>query len=274
MLRAATTRAANTPVQQATSELFCGAIFFAMRSCEYLDVKGPRRTKLLRLRNIRFFIGKREIPHSSLELRRAESVSITFEFQKTGIRDAIITQHATGDALMCPVVAWATVVQRVLGYPGASADSPVNLVQHADGRVTSISSESALHFLRLVATELGPQKLGFTAAEIGTHSIRSGGAMAMYLAHDIPVYTIMLIGRWSSDAFLLYIRAQVQEFSKGVSKKMIRNLDFFTVPTVPDNSPLREDPRSRSGLHRSGLGLQHGLSARSLASQPAFSPFN
>ena len=40
--------------------------------------------------------------------------------------------------------------------------------------------------------------------------------MAMYL-NDVPTYTIMLVGRWSSDAFLKYIRRQVQEFTSGVS---------------------------------------------------------
>ena len=44
--------------------------------------------------------------------------------------------------------------------------------------------------------------------------------MEMYLA-GVPVYTIMLIGRWSSDAFLRYIRKQVEQFSKHVAKQMI-----------------------------------------------------
>ena len=60
--------------------------------------------------------------------------------------------------------------------------------------------------------------LGVKANDVGTHSIRSSFAMALYLAKR-PVSTIMLMGRWSSDAFLLYIRRQVQEFSKGVSIK-------------------------------------------------------
>ena len=47
--------------------------------------------------------------------------------------------------------------------------------------------------------------LGFSGAEVGTHSIRSSLAMALYLAKR-PISTIMLLGRWSSDAFLLYIR--------------------------------------------------------------------
>jgi hypothetical protein len=52
--------------------------------------------------------------------------------------------------------------------------------------------------------------------------------MAMYLA-GVPVFTIMLLGRWSSDAFLRYICKQVQKFSKGVSQKMISNERFFTI---------------------------------------------
>ncbi|KAL7461597.1 hypothetical protein ACHAXS_002014, partial [Conticribra weissflogii] len=36
-------------------------------------------------------------------------------------------------------------------------------------------------------------KLGIKPGEIGTHSIRLGAAMAMYLG-ECPVYTIMMIG--------------------------------------------------------------------------------
>jgi hypothetical protein len=61
--------------------------------------------------------------------------------------------------------------------------------------------------------------------------------MAMYLA-GIPVFTIMLIGHWSSDAFLWYIHHQVQQFSFRVSNQMISSPDFFTIP----NFASREDP--------------------------------
>ncbi len=52
--------------------------------------------------------------------------------------------------------------------------------------------------------------------EIGTHSIRSGPAMAMYLG-GVPVFAIMMIGRWSSDAFMAYIRKQIEQFTFNVS---------------------------------------------------------
>jgi hypothetical protein len=46
---------------------------------------------------------------------------------------------------------------------------------------------------------LEPDILGFTADQIGLHSARSGTTVAMYLV-GVPVFTIMLLGRRSSDA--------------------------------------------------------------------------
>jgi hypothetical protein len=60
--------------------------------------------------------------------------------------------------------------------------------------------------------------------------------MAIYLA-GIPVFTIMLLGSWSSDAFLHYIRKQVKEFSLGISQKMIQHEDVFTIPNASSEDP-------------------------------------
>ena len=62
-----------------------------------------------------------------------------------------------------------------------------------------------------------------------THSIRSGTAMAMYLA-GAPTFTIMMIGRWSSDAFLRYIRNQVEQFTHNISNSMLRHECYFITP--------------------------------------------
>jgi hypothetical protein len=55
--------------------------------------------------------------------------------------------------------------------------------------------------------------------------------MEMYLI-SIPVYTIMLIGRWSSEAFRHYIRKQVEQFSKHVAKQMLTLQSFRTNPDI------------------------------------------
>jgi hypothetical protein len=109
----------------------------------------------------------------------------------------------------------------------------------------------------MAAASIGPDELGFTPDQIGLLSARSGAAMAMYLV-GVPVFTIMLLGQWSSDAFLLYIRKQVKEFSSRVSSKMIRHEKFFTIPSVT----LAQNPNSarNSALqHTLGRGFRDAI---------------
>ena len=98
--------------------------------------------------------------------------------------------------------------------------------------------------------------MGYVPDEIGTHSLRSGAAMAMYL-NQVPVFTIMLIGRWKSDAFLKYIRRQVQQFSSGVSARMIRTPHFFTVPHTPNIIHVPRTPSNREYIASKITGQVH-----------------
>ena len=76
--------------------------------------------------------------------------------------------------------------------------------------------------LRATVDLLGEGILGFTKDDVGLHSIRSGGAMAMFLS-GVSEIIIKRVGRWSSEAFLEYIREQVDTFTVGVSRKMLKN---------------------------------------------------
>ena len=160
---------------------------------------------------------------------------------------------------MCPVRSWAKLAQRVLAYEGSSDSTPVNTYFDQDkGIMTLLSSTSMLISIRQTVSYMGVDILGFSEHEVGTHSNRSGSAMAMYLA-GVPVFTIMLIGRWSSDAFLLYIRSQVQSFSSGIAQRMLTTPGFFTIP----NYVSYEDPLACTDSNKcSGRGLI-GLSATS-----------
>jgi type III secretory pathway component EscS len=257
----------HTTLDAAISQLTVGAFFFAMRSCEYSKVSKSeeRRTKLLTVHNIRFFRHRWECPHNHHALHLADSVSITFEFQKNDERDVTITMHRTGDATLCPVISWSSIVRRIRAIPGTSDSSPVCTYLLTDGTTGLVTSKQILDRLRDRVTAIGKDVLGFEAWEVGTHSIRSAAAMAMYLA-GVPVYTIMLIGRWSSDAFLRYIRRQVQEFSAGVSRRMILSEDFFTIP----ESAHQEDPRNRNQCHNFSERSHIGLDAQRLSTQPTF----
>ena len=66
--------------------------------------------------------------------------------------------------------------------------------------------------------------------------------MAMFLAGTATII-IMRIGRWSSEAFLEYIREQIEQFTLGVSKDMLRFEHFNTTDseiTEPRKADLGE----------------------------------
>jgi hypothetical protein len=116
------------------------------------------------------------------------------------VRNDIISHQRSYDSQgkgeMCPVRAAAAIVQRISTYdiPAAKlGDTQINLVRSGD-MLFSIPSTIFLQKIRRVVDSLGQEKLGFTSADVGTHSNRSGGAMGMFLA-GTPVYTIMLMGR-------------------------------------------------------------------------------
>lgn len=220
-----------SPADKAMSELFTGAFFFAMRSCEYLKVSGPRKTKILCLKNVRFYRGTKLLQHNDAKLHKADTVSLTFEAQKRDTKNDTITHHKTNDPILCPVKIWANIVRRVAHYPTPTPNTTVNTFQLSTGKYIQFSGHQLLKRLRMAADSIGADSLGFTSDQIGLHSARSGAAMAMYLS-GVPVFTIMLLGRWASDAFLRYIRKQVKEFSSGISQKMITKEHFFTVPLI------------------------------------------
>ena len=108
-------------------------------------------------------------------------------------------------------------------------------------RATTITAGEALVHLRAAAIQYGEVRLGFLASRIGTHSLRAGAAMAMFLA-GVPVETIQLIGRWRSQMFMRFIRIQVQQMTKGVADVMTANPNFFTIEGEEARTNLRKKP--------------------------------
>ena len=221
-----------TETQRAISQLTIGAFFFAMRSCEYVKVPNAstRKTDIVRLRCITFRRNGTILPHDHPELEYADYVSITFENQKKDERFDRVTQHSSGDKTMNPVRQWAAIVKRIRSYPGADDNTPVSAVWR-NNRIEHITSQDIIGAIDIAAESIGYENLGVQKGDFGTHSIRSGGAMAMAL-DGVPVFQIMMIGRWSSDAFLKYIRKQVDQFTHNISKRMIKHMFYRHIPLV------------------------------------------
>ena len=72
---------------------------------------------------------------------------------------------------------------------------------------------------------IGKEKIGFTAKEVGTHSIRASFATLLYLRKVDPIL-IQIGGRWKSKAFLKYIRRDTTEIAitRGISHRRNRNI--------------------------------------------------
>ena len=134
------------------------------------------------------------------------------------------------------------------------------------GVVRRITSNEISDLIKSSVRAIGKDVLGFGPEDAGTHSNRSAAAMAMYLA-NVPVFSIMLIGRWSSDAFLLYIRKQVQQFSRGISRLMVLNDTYFTIPGTQSNP---DDPRRRHDPNTLATAAQTGGNASRCITQPRF----
>ena len=151
-------------------------------------------------------------------------MSLTFELQKNDRKNDTITQWATPHNTLCPVKQWATLVQRIRSYPNTHDNTPVSTVRQHN-RLEHVTASHVTTTLLDTISAYGPERLRIAPNEIGTHSIRSGAAMAMYLG-NVPVFAIMMIGRWSSDAFMKYICKQIEEFTYDVSTKMLTMQQF------------------------------------------------
>ena len=76
--------------------------------------------------------------------------------------------------------------------------------------------------------------------------------MAMFLSRR-SVIIIMRVGRWSSEAFLEYIREQVESFTTCVSQNMLAFECYFVLGRNKNNTvPTKESPQKSPQNNESG----------------------
>jgi hypothetical protein len=250
------------------------AFFFAMRSREYVKVPKAEegRTRQLVLQNIKFIKDGKVIDHEDDRLEYADCVAITFEMQKKEEKNDTVHHKSTNDYIMCPVRAAAQLVRRIRSYPTSNDDTPVSAVLMGT-RIRHVTSKQVATALQVAVKSIGEDVLNIKAEEVGTHSLRSAAAMAMFLG-GLPVYLIMLMGRWSSDAFLKYIRKQIEQFSHEVSSKMIENMFHRYIPAISATTTTNLDPRQRNNPNNAETRRNVGGDAARQARLPAFALFN
>jgi hypothetical protein len=149
-------------LDRGVSQITICAGFFACRSCEYLKVprREMKRTKLLCLRNIRFFKNGRLLSTPSANLEFADSVAVTFEMQKNEEKHETIIHGRTDDPVLCPVKQWALLVNWIWSYQGTTENTPVCTVWRHDRR-KQITSRQVITSLRAACATIGSARLGF-----------------------------------------------------------------------------------------------------------------
>lgn len=203
------------------------AFFFLLRVGEYTKT-GSRTTRTVPLRKSDITLwrdGLRLDPESPLDvLLTADSTTACLENQKNGYRGCVLHHHASGEPRFCPVKASARLLFRMRGLP---PHTPLGTFATATG-LSQVPASRIRTILRTTAKAQGLEAKGFDLARIGTHSLRSGGAMALRLAGHADA-TIKKLGRWSSNTYLVYIQTQIAQLSHGVAASMARRLHFHNV---------------------------------------------
>ena len=95
--------------------------------------------------------------------------------------------------------------------------------------MTSFTAVETCGLLHNLVRRIGSGRLGITPEEVGTHLVRTSFVMSLILGGTL-VFEVMLVGQWTSDAFIRYVREQILELSKGISRNMIQRDKFFAVP--------------------------------------------
>ena len=130
-------------------------------------------------------------------------------------------------------------------------DTPLCSVNIPGRRSKVIRKENTRVFMKVICeTFRGQSKFGFSPNEIGNRSVRSGAAMSLFLTDHSPD-KIMLLGRWKSRAFLVYIRPQVTEWCDLFSIDMISFNNYFELfaSTSQQKSKLKGNERQRKDYY-------------------------
>ena len=218
----------NTPLKrlQVVAHLIVLAFFFLLRVGEYTPSSRERLTVPLRGKDIKLWSQGHVLSHTSTltELLNADAVTICLENQKNGQKNAVLHHTSSGDSMFCPVRSTAFLIHELHGQSNA----PLGTFVDERGHTCSVQASDIRAALRASAAATNLESCGYDIQRIGSHSLRSGGAMHLKLAgYDNDI--IMKLGRWSSNTYLRYIQSQIGELNAGIAQNMARLLRFHHV---------------------------------------------
>lgn len=189
--------------------------FFLLRVSEYL-ARNEWDERTLRGIDIDF-----RQDNVSVDPWNAEEVVVMLKQTKTDqLGFGTVRNHFLTNDVLCPVKALAEVFRQ---FPERwrGSESSLPLFRMEGGEPIQRSDIQQLLRNAAIATGLDPDR-------IGTHSLRSGGATAMY--HVCPdVQKLRRYGRWNSDSFHLYLW-ESHEQARGLAQQMAQDDSTLRAP--------------------------------------------
>lgn len=180
--------------------------FFLLRASEWTNAGKPTRHAVT-------FAGLRLLARdgsAAQVLHDVECVAVTIKTSKTDQLGAgSIRRHGRSGQSICPVLAAWNLVQGAK-HADIPSSAPIATYRREDGKICSLKDKDITSLLRRVAP---------MGAKLSSHSLRIGGATALLQA-GAPDVEITTFGRWKSNAFLDYLRAN-HTYNKSLAKAML-----------------------------------------------------
>ena len=216
------------PLQLAIADLTNIAFYYLLRVGEYTKPRSKQTNTIpIRVGDITFRRRNGTLIPNNQPLRvllTATEATIRMPNQKNGVKGQCIHQECTG-TIFSPVKSLARRVSDILQHGGSTTTELFHFAHPLYTTFRTITYARINSTLKRAAGEIGLYQLGYAEADVSSHSLRAGGAMAMHL-NGIDPNTIQKMGRWKSRTFLMYIHEQISAFATGVSIKMSNHIPF------------------------------------------------
>ena len=213
------------------ADLIILAFFFLLRVGEYTPhPPGQQRLTIpLRKQDIKLWRGTRLLSNDAplAELLLADAVTICIANQKNGVKNAVLHHTTSGDPLFDPVKSAARLIHELRHKP---ATIPLGTHTAEDGPLRQVSAATIRATVRLGAANDNLEAVGCDLSRIGSHSLRSGGAVNLKLCgYDDDM--VKKLGRWSvtGTTCLLHVQSQIANLTVGVAASMSATLRFQNV---------------------------------------------
>jgi hypothetical protein len=219
----------GTEKQKAIGDMALIDFYYLLRVGEYTS-SGTATTTLtqaFRLQDITLWDNTTILDHSlplDTLLRRCTAATLRISNQKNGKRNQAI-HHEAQPCDTCPAKALVCRIKHIHSH--TSNPNTIISTYFISGSHTMRGLDINCA-LKAAGTKHDMKQHGFQVAQISSHSLRSGCAMALDL-NNVPTHTIRRMGRWSSDTLLDYIHKQITVFSAGLSTAMGKNTLFCNI---------------------------------------------